>query len=75
MDTTGLAKLICKVMYSGTATEAPTQTYLEAEVTLLTFRQGRRQTTSKYIGAIESKIEIFEQLGRKPSMSSQGINN
>ena len=37
MDMIDLAKLICKAMYSGTATEAPTQTYLKAEVILLTY--------------------------------------
>ena len=29
----------------------------------------------KYIEAIKSKIEMFEQLGREPSMSSKQINN
>ena len=42
---------------------------------LLTFRQGRRQSNSKYIDEMKSKVEIFEQFGGEPSMSSQQVNN
>ena len=75
IDTISLVRLIWKAIYSGTATEAPTQTYIDAKMALLTFRQGRRQSNSKYIDEMKSKVEIFEQFGGEPSMSSQQVNN
>ena len=73
LDAIGLAKFICKVMYSGMARKSLIQTCFDTEMTSLIFRQKRHQSNSKYFKMMKTKIELFEQLGGEPGMFWQQI--
>ena len=74
LDTIGLANLIYKAMYLGTATESLTQKYLDAEVAMLNYRRGQQQSNLKYIEAMKSKVKVYEQMSGEPGISRKRID-
>ena len=65
-NTIGLARLIRKAMYSRAATKSSTLSYLDAEVSMLGFRQGSKMSNSKFIEVRKSRAEVFETVDGEP---------
>ena len=60
MDVIDLAQLIRTIMYTGTQTQSVTVSYVEAEISLLSFQQRPNMSNRKYFDTFRAKIEVYE---------------
>ena len=61
-----LLQLIRTTMYSSTATNNSTLTYIKAEVGLLTCNQTKQLSNSKYLETFRNQVEVYILFGDDP---------
>ena len=70
-----LLQLIRTTMYSGTATNNSTLTYIEAEVGLLTCKQTKQMSNSKYLETFRNRAEVYILFGGEPGTSISRVDS
>ena len=75
MDIIDLAQLIRTIMYTGTQTQSVTVSYVEAEVSLLSFQQKPNMSNRKYFDTFRVKIEVYKQLGGEPGLNDTQLRD
>ena len=75
LDIINLLELIRTTMYSGTATNKSTLTYIEAELSLLNCKQKKKMTNSKYLETFWNRSEVYILFGGEPGTSPAQVNN
>ena len=71
----GLLRLIRQSLYQRATRRQETHALIEAEVTLMRFRQYERMSNSDYLEKLRDLVEVYEHLGGEPGTSKARVDS
>ena len=71
----GLLRLIRQSLYQRATRRQETHALIEAEVTLMRFRQSERMSNSDYLEKLRDLVEVYEHLGGEPGTSKARVDS
>ena len=71
----GLLRLIRQSLYQRATRRQETHALIEAEITLMRFRQSERMSNSDYLEKLRDLVEVYEHLGSEPGTSKARIDS
>ena len=73
MDIIELLRLIRTTMYSGTAHNKSTLTYIDAEQGLVNYKQTKNVSNSRYLEIFRNRVEVYTLFGGEPGMNTARV--
>ena len=70
----GLLSLIRQSLYQRATRRQETHALIEAEMTLMRFRQSERMSNSDYLEKLRDLVEVYEHLGGEPGTSKARVD-
>ena len=71
----GLLRLIRQSVYQRTTRRHETHALIDAETTLMRFRQSERMSNSDYMEKLRDLVEVYEHLGGEPGTSKARVDS
>ena len=71
----GLLRLIRQSLYQRATRRHETHALIEAETTLMRFRQSERMSNSDYLEKLRDLVEVYEHLGGEPGTSKARVDS
>ena len=71
----GLLRLIRQSLYQRATRRQETHALIEAEVTLMWFRQSERMSNSDYLEKLRDLVKVYEHLGGEPGTSKARVDS